>query len=207
MAERTESTLVHAIEAAQRENRAADEFDLRMRQAELPSLPAPQCVETLLRAGLLAEKLGRPQQAAASVERALEMAVAHADLPGRINALSELGVQARASGHLERSETLLRQAAALAGKYSDKPLIARARSNLAVTLRRAGKPDRAFDEGNAAARLYRDLGDLAGANRMLHLQSQIQQDQGLLEEAKATLEEVIGLDAMIGDDTGSARSF
>jgi tetratricopeptide (TPR) repeat protein len=207
MPHRTESTIVLAIDAAHRENRTADEYELRLRQAELPKLPAPQRVEALIRAAVLAEKLGRPHDAADAADRALDLAVAHADGPGRINALSELGVQARTRGDLERSETLLREAALLAGEHGDKRLTARARGNLAVTLRRAGKPDRAFDEGTAAARLYRDLGDLAGANRMLHLQSQIQQDQGLLQEAKATLEEVIGLDALIGDSIGHARSL
>jgi tetratricopeptide (TPR) repeat protein len=207
MPHRTESTIVHAIDAAHRENRTADEYDLRLRQAELPSLPISQRVEALIRAAVLAEKLGRPHDAADAADRALDLATTHADGPGRINALSELGVQARTRGDLERSEKLLREAALLAGEQGDKRLIARSRGNLAVTLRRAGKPDRAFDEGNAATRLYRDLGDLGGANRMLHLQSQIQQDRGLLEEAKATLEEVIGLDALTGDSMGRARSL
>lgn len=201
------SALSARIETAHGEHRHADEYELRTRQLKLPGIEPPERIELMVAAAVAADLSGHKDDAMSLVQGALELSITHDHLPGRIEALSELGVQLRYRGELERSKSLLSEGLEYADQLGEKRLIARCTANLAVTCRRLGEPDLAYDHGQQAARLYRDLGNLTGANSMLHLMAGIQRSQGMLEEARESLTEVIELDALTGDTLGRARSL
>lgn len=169
--------------------------------------PSDPRISKLLEDASVAEQRGRRAEARKLMDSALGLAREIGDPVAEVDALSALGVFVRYDLDLARSEALLREAMALAEAGGLKRKAVRARANLAVTLRRMGRLDLAQDESQTAARLYRDIGELAGVNRMLHLQSQILQDQGLLEQAMQLMEEVIELDEITGDHNGRARSL
>lgn len=161
----------------------------------------------LVEAGWEADRRGQRIEARNMWETALRLAREAGDLASESEALSGLGVSVRYDFDFTRSEALLREALERAEAGGHKREAVRARANLAITLRQMGRLDMAQDESQIAARLYRDIGELAGVNRMLHLQSQILQDQGLLEQALKLMEEVIELDEITGDRSGQARSL
>ncbi|MCB9933387.1 MAG: tetratricopeptide repeat protein [Planctomycetes bacterium] len=164
-------------------------------------------VDELIQAAVKADSAGSRDEARGLVEQALRIAREAGDTLAEAAALNELGVQLRYDLDYKRSEELLREAARAAAACGDKPAMAAARANLASTLRRAGKPEQSHDECEAASRLYRELGNLVGVNRMLHLKANLFEMQGMLEEAKAILDEVVELDEITGDQNGRARSL
>ncbi|MCB9895297.1 MAG: tetratricopeptide repeat protein [Planctomycetes bacterium] len=199
-------TLKAAIEAA-RKAHDPDELALRLRLARHPEQDVTTRVQEMVTAAACADRLGEPVQARSLAESALELATLHNLKGPRAAALYDLGVQLRWAGELARSESLLREAVEIASELPNKREHARCRSGLASTLYRLGKVDEAYDESLIATRIYRDIGVLSGVTLSLHLQAQIRGSQGLLDEARALLEEVVELDAISGDFLGQARSL
>ncbi|MCA8913010.1 MAG: tetratricopeptide repeat protein [Planctomycetes bacterium] len=195
------------IAAAAAAEKRADEYALRKRLLKQEPNDIPTRVDDLIATAVCADLSGHKDDALSLAQGALELAVTHEYLAGRVEALSELGVQWRRRDNLGRSASLLQEGVECAQELGDKRLLARCTANLAVTRRRSNALDVAYDNALEASQLYRDLGDLAGVNRMLHLKASILAEQGLLEEARETYEEVIGLDAMTGDRLGRARTL
>ncbi|MCA8916195.1 MAG: tetratricopeptide repeat protein [Planctomycetes bacterium] len=200
------NALKAAIDAA-RKAHSSDELQLRLRLVRHPDQDVAGKIDAMIRASVCADIGGDGAQARSLAEGALELATLHNLPASRLVALCELGVQLRWAGDLVHSESLLREAVEIADGLGNKREQARSHSGLATTLYRRGQSDLAFDEGELAARFYRDLGDLTGAARILHLQAQIRKSQGLLEDARALLEEVIELDSITGDEHGQGRSI
>lgn len=200
-------TLRGKIAAAAAAEQRGEEYALRKRLLDQKPSDIPSRIEDMVATAVCADLTGHAEDALALAESALELAVTHDCLAGRVEALSELGVQWRRRGEMARSASLLAEGVEYADKLGDKRLLARCTANLAVTRRRSDELDLAHDDALQASRLYRDLGDLAGVNRMLHLKAGILAEQGLLEEAREAYEEVIELDAMTGERLGRARTL
>lgn len=195
------------IRAAHTNGNYAEEYELRKRLLALPTADVTDHIQDMIAASVAADLAGHTSEALALAHETLELSNQHDYAAGRIEALSELGVQHRYQGELEHSKAFLQDALGHAEKLGEKRLIARCNANLAITFYHRGETDRAYDLGQAAARLYRDLGDIDGTTRTLHLMARILQSQGLLSEAREMLEEVVEMDAMTGDSLGRARSL
>lgn len=223
-ADRLEQSRRNAADEASRTEFARREFDLlakaaeverdfgklmklRLRMAELPGVETPRRVDMMIRAGACAERVGDRDRALSVVEGALELAINHGDSRGRIDALNELGIQWRLRDNLKRSCALLREARDLAIEHDDKSLLARQCMNLSNTLRRDLKPDEAADEIHAAIRLYRNLGDLAGATRALLSVANLEAARDCHKAEREILEDALDLTELADEPLSRARAL
>jgi predicted TPR repeat methyltransferase len=138
-----ELTLDEAVALAillQKNEQFAEAHELYRRVLEA----APDHVDALHYAGVLAHQRGQSAAAVALIERSLALS------PGRPDCFNNLGIVLQSSGHLEQAIAAYQRAIAI------DPNHANAHSNLGVLLRASGRPSEAEAAYRTAIRLQPD---------------------------------------------------
>ena len=125
----------------------------------------------------------------------------------RIDAMLNLGKVLELAGDWARAEQVDQEALRLAVEIGARSSQGWAEAALAEVARKQGRYDEATGRLDAAAALFRELGEDAGVGRVLHLAGTVAAQRGDYDVARARYEEGLAIRERLGDRAGMASLY
>lgn len=184
------------------------EVGLRLYAAELASVRAVgnRAVEgeTLANMALLADHLGRPEEAARDYAQALVLLREVGNRAGEGSTLNNLGTLAFGSGRLDEAGPYLEQALAIRREVGDRAGEGSTLNNLGQLADLLGRREAAAQAYAQALAIQREVGDRAGEAVTLNNLGQLSYHLGHAEEAANYFQQALVILCAVGDRPGEA---
>jgi tetratricopeptide (TPR) repeat protein len=148
---------------------------------------------------VLAQRLGRPDEAAESGEGALALRRELGDRAGEAETLSNLGALARQRGRLAEAQARYEEALALRRALGDRRGEGILINNLGALAADAGSLADAADAFERALAIQRELGDQAGEGVTLNNLGGLAETRGRLDAARDYYERALAVERTVGD--------
>jgi tetratricopeptide (TPR) repeat protein len=158
---------------------------------------------TLNNLGLLADNLGRPDEAARYYEQALVIFRAVGDRADEGTALHNLGTLADP----DEAARYYQQALAIRRAVGDRSGEAATLQNLGTLAQERGQLDEAAQHLQQALAIFREVGERAGEGAALHNLGALAQKRGQLDEAARYYQQALAIRRAVGDRPGEAATL
>ncbi len=163
--------------------------------------------ETLANMGLLADHLGRPEEAAHAYEQALAILRAVGNRAGEGSTLNNLGTLAFGGGRPQEATSYLEQALAIRHEVGDRAGEGGTLNNLGQLADLLGQRDAAAGYYAQALAIQREVGDRAGEAVTLNNLGQLAYHLGRAEETARYFEQALVVLREVGDRPGEALAL
>lgn len=157
--------------------------------------------------GAVYDAQGRPAEARALLEEAVNLAQRLGDRKSEAASLNQLGSVYRALGEYKRALSVLRKAEALYSTSGNLPGLWLARRNLAVLLAASGQVSEAQTLYEQAIDYYRGSGDEKELASSLSSSAVLLQRRAETEESRRRYKEALTIQTRTGDRKGKANTF
>jgi tetratricopeptide (TPR) repeat protein len=163
--------------------------------------------ETLGNMGLLADHLGRPEEAAHDYAQALVVLREVGNRAGEGSTLNNLGTLAFGSGRVEEAMAYLQQALAVRHEVGDRAGEGATLNNLGQVVDLMGQRDTAADYYEQALAIQREMGDRAGEAVTLNNLGQLAYHLGRAAETASYFQQALVILREVGDRPGEAQAL
>lgn len=150
-------------------------------------------ISTLHNLGVAYRALGEPAKALGYYEQALALARASGDKKGEGYTLDNIGFVYKSSGDPAKALEFFNQALQVRRSVGDRQGEAITLSNIGATYTSLGKAEESLDYLGRALALHRAVGDLSNEAPTLRNMAIAERDRGNLTEARARIEEALGI--------------